>query len=136
VVLGLLLTGRTLSVPAFVGLIMLVGIVVSNAIIFVDYLKQLLESGMEREAAILEAGQVRLRPILMTAFSTILAMFPLSLGLGEGGEAQAPLATVVIGGLLISTLVTLVLVPVVYTIFDDWGKKLGKRFSSNKEISA
>lgn len=109
---------------------------VSNAIIFVDYLKQLLDSGMEREAAILEAGRVRLRPILMTAFSTILAMFPLSLGLGEGGEAQAPLATVVIGGLLISTLVTLILVPVVYTLLDDWGKKLGKRFSSKKEISA
>lgn len=128
VVLGLLITGRTFSVPAFIGLIMLVGIVVSNAIVFVDYLKQLRESGMERHAAIIETGRVRLRPILMTAFSTILAMFPLSLGLGEGGENQAPLATVIIGGLLISTLVTLVLVPVVYTIFDDWGQKLGKRF--------
>lgn len=123
VVLGLLLTGRTFNVTAFIGIIMLVGIVVSNAIIFVDYLKQLIAQGMERDVAIIEAGRVRLRPILMTAFSTILAMLPLGLGLGEGAEVQAPLATVVIGGLLVSTLVTLVLVPVVYSIFDDLGKK-------------
>ncbi|SHH09251.1 hydrophobic/amphiphilic exporter-1, HAE1 family [Thermosyntropha lipolytica DSM 11003] len=119
VVLGLLLTGRSFSVPAFIGAIMMVGIVVSNAIVFVDYLKKLRERGMEREEAILEAGRVRLRPILMTAFSTILAMIPLALGLGEGGEAQAPLATVIISGLLVSTLITLVLVPVVYSVFDD-----------------
>lgn len=132
VIFGLLLTGRSLSVPAFIGLIMLVGIAVSNAIVYVDYLKQLIERGMERNEAIVEAGRVRLRPILMTAFSTILAMFPLALGLGEGSEAQAPLATVVIGGLLVSTLITLVLVPVVYTIFDDWGQKLGARFQRGR----
>ncbi len=128
VVLGLLITGRSFSVTAFIGLIMLVGVVVSNAIIFVDYLQQLRERGMERDAAIVETGRVRLRPILMTAFTTILAMFPLALGIGEGAEVQAPLATVVIGGLLISTLVTLVLVPVVYSIFDDWGQSLSRRF--------
>lgn len=126
VVLGLLITGRSFSVPAFIGVIMLVGIVVSNAIVFVDYLKQLRERGMEREEAILEAGRVRLRPILMTAFSTILAMMPLALGLGEGGESQAPLATVVIGGLLVSTLITLVLVPVVYSVFDDLAQRIRK----------
>ncbi|MGI6452573.1 MAG: efflux RND transporter permease subunit [Syntrophomonadaceae bacterium] len=136
VILGLFITGRTFNVPAFIGLIMLVGIVVSNAIVFVDYLKQLRERGMERDAAIIETGRVRLRPILMTAFSTILAMFPLSLGIGEGAEAQAPLATVIIGGLLVSTLITLVLVPVVYSIFDDWGQKLQKRISPDKMLDS
>ncbi|HWP95324.1 MAG TPA: efflux RND transporter permease subunit [Syntrophomonadaceae bacterium] len=120
VVLSLLLTGKSFSVSAFIGIIMLVGIVVANAIVYVDYLKQLREEGMERNQAILEAGRVRLRPILMTAFATILAMFPLTLGLGEGSESDAPLAIVIIGGLTVSTFVTLVLVPVVYSIFDDW----------------
>ncbi len=128
VVLGLLMTGRSFSVPAFIGLIMLVGIVVSNAIVLVDYLKQLRDKGMERNAAIIEAGRVRLRPILMTAFATILAMFPLALGIGEGAESEAPLATVVIGGLFVSTFITLLLVPVIYSIFDDWGQKLRKRW--------
>ncbi|CFX11940.1 Acriflavin resistance protein [Syntrophomonas zehnderi OL-4] len=127
VVLSLLLTGKHFSVVVFIGVIMLVGIVVANAIVLVDYLKQLRERGMERNAAIVEAGRVRLRPILMTALATILAMFPLSLGLGEGGEWNSPLAIVVIGGLLVSTLITLVLVPVVYSIFDDWGQKLSQR---------
>ncbi|MGI5921545.1 MAG: efflux RND transporter permease subunit [Syntrophomonadaceae bacterium] len=133
VVLGLLITGRSFSVPAFIGLIMLVGITVSNAIVFVDYLKQLREKGVERDEAIIETGRVRLRPILMTAFATILAMLPLATGLGEGSEQQAPLATVVIGGLLVSTLITLVLVPVVYCIFDDWGQKLGRRFKFGRQ---
>ena len=127
VVLALLLTRKHFSVVVFIGVIMLVGIVVANAIVLVDYLKQLRERGMERDAAIVEAGRVRLRPILMTALATILAMLPLSLGRGEGGEMNAPLAIVVIGGLLVSTLVTLLLVPVVYSIFDDWGQKLGRR---------
>lgn len=77
-----------------------------------------------------------MRPILMTAFSTILAMLPLSLGIGEGGEAQAPLATVVIGGLLVSTLITLLLVPVVYSIFDDWGQKIGKKWAGRHHKDA
>jgi HAE1 family hydrophobic/amphiphilic exporter-1 len=133
VVLGLLLTGRSFSVPAFIGLIMLVGIVVSNAIVLVDYLKQLRERGMERNAAIIEAGRVRLRPILMTAFSTILAMLPLALGIGDGAEYEAPLATVVIGGLLVSTFITLVLVPVIYSLFDDWGQRISRRFNKKEE---
>lgn len=129
VVFGLLVTGRAFSITAFIGVIMLVGIAVSNAIVYVDYLKQLRERGMERNAAIVEAGRVRLRPILMTAFTTILAMLPMAIGLGEGAELIAPLATVVIGGLLASTLITLVLVPVVYSIFDDWGRKISTRFN-------
>lgn len=126
VVFGLLLTGRTLSVTAFVGLIMLVGIVVSNAIILVDYLNKLRERGMERDEAIIEAGRVRLRPILMTALTTILAMLPMAMGFGEGGEITAPLATVVVGGLIVSTFITLLLVPVVYSIFDDWGQSISR----------
>lgn len=125
VVAGLALTGKPFSIPAFIGVIMLVGIAVSNAIVLVDYIKTLRERGMERDQAIAEAGAVRLRPVLMTALATILALLPLAFGRGEGGENQAPLAIVVVGGLLASTVITLVLVPVVYSIFDDWGKKIG-----------
>ncbi len=127
VILALLITGMSFSVNAFIGIIMLAGIVVSNAIILIDYLKKLRESGMDKNEAIIEAGGTRLRPILMTALTTILAMVPMSLGLGEGGETNAPLATVVIGGLLVSTFITLILVPVVYSIFDDWIQKRGKK---------
>ncbi len=123
IVFGLLISGRSFSVPSFIGMIMLVGIVVSNAIVMVDYLERLRQRGMERNAAIVEAGRVRLRPILMTAFATILAMAPLAIGIGEGIEAMAPLATVVIGGLLFSTFITLLLIPVVYSLFDDWLNK-------------
>ncbi|MFX4262798.1 efflux RND transporter permease subunit [Pelotomaculum propionicicum] len=127
VIFALLLTGRSFSVSAFIGLIMLVGIAVANAIVYIDYLKQMIASGMDRTAALAETGRVRLRPILMTALATILAMSPMVTGLGEGGETNAPLATVVIGGLLATTFVTLFLVPVVYSILDDWGLKLRKK---------
>lgn len=127
IIFALLLTGRSFSVPAFIGLIMLVGIAVANAIVYIDYLKQMIASGMERTAALAETGRVRLRPILMTALATILAMTPMVTGLGEGGETNAPLATVVIGGLLATTFVTLFLVPVVYSILDDWSLKLRKK---------
>ncbi len=127
VVLALLLTGRSFSVAAFIGIIMLVGIAVANAIVYIDYLKQMLAAGMERTVALTETGRVRLRPILMTALATILAMTPMVTGLGEGGEINAPLATVVIGGLLATTFVTLFLVPVVYSILDDWSLKFKKK---------
>ncbi len=123
VVWALALTRRTLNVPSFMGVIMLVGIVVNNAIVLVDYINTLRRRGMERDEAVLKAGPTRLRPILMTTLTTVLAMLPLALGLGESGEAQAPMATVVIGGLTLSTLLTLVVVPVVYTIFDDLGRR-------------
>ncbi|MCL6612083.1 MAG: efflux RND transporter permease subunit [Peptococcaceae bacterium] len=123
VVLSLVLTGRAFSVPAFIGLIMMCGIVVNNAIVLIDYIKQLKSGGLARDEAIVRAGPVRLRPILMTAFTTMFAMLPLALGMGEGTELQAPMATVVIGGLLVSTALTLVVVPVVYTIFDDLGRR-------------
>jgi len=117
--LGLFITGRSFSVPAFIGVIMLAGIVVNNAIVLVDYINTLRKRGMDRYEAIVKAGPTRLRPILMTTLTTILGLIPLALGIGEGAEIQAPLATVVIGGLTTSTVLTLVIVPVLYTLFDD-----------------
>jgi len=133
-VLSLLITRRTFSVVAFIGVIMLVGIVVKNAIVLVDYVNILRRRGLERNEAILKAGPTRLRPILMTALCTSIAMLPMALGLGEGSESQAPLATVVVGGLLFSTLITLVLVPVGYTLMDDFSNKVkAKMFRRNKD---
>lgn len=133
VILALLITGKTLNVSSFIGVIMLVGIVVANAIVYVDYLQQLRGRGMERDLAIMEAGRVRLRPILMTALATILAMFPLALGLGEGGEAEAPLAITIIGGLTVSTFVTLLLVPVMYSLLDDRLERFRERRRARRE---
>jgi HAE1 family hydrophobic/amphiphilic exporter-1 len=127
-ILSLAITGRSLSINSFLGIIMLMGIVVANAIVLIDYLKQLRERGLEKNEAIIEAGRVRLRPILMTSLSTIFAMLPLALGLGSGGTTMAPMATVVVGGLLVSTVLTLVFVPVVYSIFDDWREKAMRKF--------
>jgi len=115
----MLLTGTIFSLQAFIGCIMLAGIVVNNAILLVDYTNQMRRfHGMELVEAIRISGSRRLRPILMTTLTTVLGLLPLAIGLGEGGETQAPLARVVIGGLLSSTLITLVLVPVVYAIFE------------------
>lgn len=118
-IIGLAITNNPLSVPAYVGVIMLAGIVVNNAIVLVDYINTLRERGLDKEAAIIKAGPTRLRPILMTTLTTILAMIPLTLGLGEGAEAMAPMAIVVIFGLTTSTLLTLLIVPVIYCLFDD-----------------
>ncbi|MDD4238549.1 MAG: efflux RND transporter permease subunit [Desulfotomaculaceae bacterium] len=134
VVLGLGLTGHHLSVTAMIGAIMLVGIVLNNSIVLVDYINTLRKRGYDLREAILEAGPVRLRPILMTALTTILALLPLAFGSGEGAEGQAPMAVVVAFGLTLSTLITLVFVPVVYTIFDDWGRKISLRL--NKKANA
>ncbi|NLK01378.1 MAG: efflux RND transporter permease subunit [Clostridia bacterium] len=139
VVWGLLLTGRTFSVPTFIGVIMLAGIVVNNAIVLVDYINQLRSSGLEREEAILKAGPHRLRPILMTTLTTILGLVPLSIGIGEGAEVRTPMATAVIGGLLTSTLLTLVVIPVMYILFDNlssWLKnKLRPILRSERDVS-
>ncbi len=119
VILMLYLSGTTFNTQSFIGCIMLEGIVVNNAILLVDQTNQLRrKAGMAIREAIEEAGRRRLRPILMTAMTTIIGLIPLALGLGEGGEAQAPMARAVIGGLLSSTLITLVFVPVVYSIFE------------------
>ncbi len=129
---GLVITGRPLSVPAFIGIIMLSGIVVNNAIVLVDYINTLRSRGEERNAAILKAGPTRLRPILMTALTTMLGLMPMALGLGEGSETQAPLATAVIGGLAFSTVLTLVVIPVMYTIMDDFGRKVSRKVFRGK----
>ncbi len=133
VVVGLLVTGKPLSVPALIGYILLIGIVVNNAIVLIDYVNQLRKKGVERNDAILQAGPQRLRPILMTSLATILAITPLAFGGGEGNESQAPMAIVVIFGLSFSTLITLVLIPVVYTWFDDLGRKLKNRKRKQKK---
>lgn len=117
--LGLFITRTTLSVPSFIGLILLVGIAVSNAIVLVDYIIKRRERGEEREEAIKNAGPIRLRPILMTTLATILGLIPMALGIGEGSETMQPMGIVVIFGLALSTLSTLLLVPVIYTIFED-----------------
>jgi HAE1 family hydrophobic/amphiphilic exporter-1 len=118
VALALLVTGTPLSVMALIGMVMLVGIVVNNGIVLVDYINQLRERGRELFPAIIEAGQVRMRPVLMTALTTILAMLPLALGLGESGESWAPMARAVMGGLSVATILTLVVVPVIYAIVE------------------
>lgn len=119
VALMLFLTGTNLNVQAYIGMIMLGGIVVNNAILLVDYTNLLRRrDGMEMMEAIKEAGRRRLRPIMMTALTTILAMVPMAIGLGEGSEVQTPMARVVIGGLISSTFITLVVVPVIYSIFE------------------
>ena len=117
VLLTLFLTHTTFNFQSAIGCIMLGGIVVNNAILLVDQAGQLRSSGLDTHAALLEAGRRRLRPILMTTLTTILALLPLALGFGEGADAQAPLARAVIGGLSVSTLVTLVLIPAVYAMF-------------------
>ena len=126
VILMLFLTGTTFNVQTFIGCIMLGGIVVNNAILLVDHTNLLRRrDGMGLREAIEEAGRRRLRPILMTAATTILGLTPLAFGIGEGAETQVPLARAVIGGLLSSTLITLVLVPVVYSIFEKAMPKNG-----------
>ncbi|MGQ9618790.1 MAG: efflux RND transporter permease subunit [Candidatus Aminicenantia bacterium] len=124
VVLILILTGTTFNVETYIGCIMLGGIVINNAILLVDYTNLLRHrDNMPLREAIIEAGRRRLRPILMTALTTILAMIPLALGIQEGSEVQAPLARAVIGGLTSSTLITLILIPVVYSFFESLRKK-------------
>ena len=123
-VLALFLTGTTVNVIAFVGVIMLAGIVVNNAIILVDLINQLQAQGIEKTSAIMEAGRTRLRPILMTTLTTALGLTPMAIGFGEGSEVRTPMAITVIGGLLVSTLLTLIVIPVVYSLLDrkKWAK--------------
>jgi HAE1 family hydrophobic/amphiphilic exporter-1 len=113
----LFLTKTTFNVQSAIGCIMLGGIVVNNAVLLVDQTGQLIRGGMEKDNALKEAGRRRLRPILMTTLTTILGLLPLALGIGEGADAQAPLARAVVGGLAGSTLITLVLIPGVYSLF-------------------
>ena len=119
VVATLVLTGQTISVVVLIGVIMLTGIVVNNAIVLVDYINQLRRKGTELQEAIVEAAQTRLWPIMMTTATTVLGLLPMAIGVGEGAELRAPMAVTVIGGLIAGTLVTLVLVPLIYMTIES-----------------
>ena len=122
-VILLLVTGTSLGMPSLVGLLMLIGIVVTNAIVLLDLVEQFRRKGMDARTAVIEGGRRRLRPILMTAVATILALVPMALGLGEGAFLSTPLAVVVIGGLFTSTVLTLILVPVLYLAVDRFRRR-------------
>ena len=124
----LFLTGDTISIMSLIGLIMLMGLVTKNAILLVDFTKVLRSRGMDRTEAIITAGRTRLRPIMMTTLAMIFGMLPLSFALGAGAEMRAPMARAVIGGLITSTFLTLLVVPVMYSVLEDFGKWV-RRFS-------
>ena len=128
-ILALFITGTTISVVVFIGLILLAGIVVNNAIVLIDLINQLRERGLDKYEAIMEGGKSRLRPILMTTLTTTLGLLPLAIGFGDGAELRAPMGITVIGGLLVSTLLTLVVIPVMYSIMDR------KKYVTKSEIS-
>ena len=123
VFLALLVTGTTLNIFSIIGFIMLMGLVTKNAILLVDFANRSRRAGASLADALLTAGQVRLRPILMTTAAMIGGMLPLALGLGDGGEQQAPMGRAIIGGVVTSTLLTLVVVPVIYTYLDAWSER-------------
>ncbi|HOF03831.1 MAG TPA: efflux RND transporter permease subunit, partial [Atribacterota bacterium] len=128
VVIALMLSGTSLNVLSLIGLIMLAGIVVNNAIVLIDYINQLRKKGLGRNEAVIEAGKTRLRPILMTTLTTVLALLPMAIGMGEGAEMRAPLAVTIMGGLTSSTFLTLVFIPVFYSYLDDLAQKLHIQF--------
>jgi HAE1 family hydrophobic/amphiphilic exporter-1 len=132
VALALFVTGGTLNVMSMIGIIMLMGLVTKNGILMIDFVNKERGAGAERTKAILTAARVRLRPIIMTTFAMIFGMLPLALALGEGAEQRAPMAHAVIGGLITSTLLTLFVVPVVYTLLDD----LAVRVMGKKPVKA
>lgn len=124
VVLILLLTNTSVTIQALLGMVVLVGIVVNNAIVLVDYANQLRrDHGMKLYESVIHAGEDRLRPIIMTTATTVLGLVPMAIGIGEGAELQAPLARVIIGGLTASTMITLVLIPVLYMLFEQYSER-------------
>lgn len=136
---GLYVTGNTFNIFSLIGMIMLMGLAGKNAILLIDFCSALRREGMERTQAILESAYIRLRPILMTTCTMIFAMLPLAMKLEEGGESRAPLAVVIIGGVITSSLLTLVLVPSVYTILDDAKvavESLGARLRGRRPVPA
>ena len=117
-IFGLALTGTSISVVVFIGLILLVGIVVNNAIVLIDRVNQLRELGMTKRQAIVEGANQRLRPIMITTLTTLLGLLPMAIGMGEASELRTPMAITVIGGLFVSTFLTLIIIPVVYDLID------------------
>ncbi|MMZ60684.1 Swarming motility protein SwrC [compost metagenome] len=127
VLIGLVVTGASLSVSAFTGYIMLVGLVVNNAIVMIDFIIQLRKEGEDRDEAIIHGASERLRPILMTTLATVLALIPMAFAKGDGNETQAPMAVVVVFGLSFAAVITLILIPVVYVIMDNMIQKRKNR---------
>ncbi len=135
VILALLVTGQALSMPVVIGVLMLIGIVTKNAIMLVDFAIEARAQGMPRRQAITEAGSKRARPIVMTTVAMVAGMVPSALGIGDGGEFRAPMAIGVIGGLIVSTLLSLVFVPSFYTVMDDLSG-LGRRLFRGRRVAA
>ena len=133
---ALLITGSTLNIFSMIGFIMLMGLVTKNAILLVDFTNHAQREGANQHDALLQAGQVRLRPIIMTTLAMLFGMLPMAIGVGEGGELQAPMGRAVIGGIITSTLLTLVVVPVAYSYLDTWGKKALRIFKGNHNTSS
>ena len=129
VMVALLATHTTFNIMSMIGLILLMGLVTKNAILLVDFANQGRRHGQGRREALIDAGEIRLRPIVMTTLAMIFGMLPLALALGAGAEFRAPMARAVIGGLITSSLLTLVVVPVVYTFFDDFGTAVHNRLT-------
>jgi len=123
VIIALAVTGQTMSVVTFIGLIMLVGIVVNDGIVLISYIGILRKRGLDLRSAVMEGGRSRLRPVVCTSVTTILAMIPLALSRAEGSEVWMPFAVTVIGGLTVTTVITLVLMPTLYSVFEDWKKR-------------
>lgn len=132
VVLALLITGDTLNIMSMIGVILLMGIVAKNAILLIDFCKWGRERGLSLREAMIEAGRVRLRPILMTTLALIAGMIPVALGIGEGADFRAPLGRAIIGGVITSTFLTLLVIPTVYEILDDWRTWLVARVTGKK----
>jgi multidrug efflux pump subunit AcrB len=127
VMLALLVTGTTLNIFSMIGIVFLMGLVTKNAILLVDFANKGRNDGLSQSDALLAAGQIRLRPILMTTAAMIFGMLPLAIGLGEGAEQQAPMGRAIIGGVITSTLLTLVVVPVIYSYLDALERRFKRR---------
>jgi len=126
-ILGLLAMGSDMSLMSMIGIIMLMGLVTKNAILLVDFAKQRMADGLARDEALVDAARVRMRPIMMTTAAMVFGMLPLAIGFGPGAEGRAPMAHAIIGGLIVSTMLTLVVVPVVYSLLDDVKKKFSRK---------
>ena len=131
---ALYVTGDTLSIMSMIGMITLTALVSKNSILLVDYTNKLRERGMERNQAVVQAAPVRLRPILMTAVTTMLGILPVALGYSAGGEVRAGMGRATFGGMFVSTLLTLFVVPVAYTLFDDLKNKFSTLLTSPKSL--
>ena len=130
-------TGLTINIMSLIGVILLMGIVAKNAILLIDFAKwSHTGRGLDRRTALIEAGRIRLRPILMTTLALIAGMLPVAMGLGEGADFRAPLGRAVIGGVITSTVLTLVVIPTVYEILDEWRERLLARFGRKARAHA